>query len=152
MLYVAVLYFPESLQKLIYRSGNTTCSRLIRLLTSVHDTANTHPKQVLNANGVPEGPNLRPWTTVQLKTSAPSNKSTLPRVLKSISANEMFLRCFHLRLKGIGCDGRTDVILGSTKACASRIFPSSRTILYSSMQSSSSVILESNQDCAIHTM
>ena len=36
----------------------------------------------------------------------------------------MSIRCFHLRLKGTGCDGRTDVILDSIKASRSRVFPS----------------------------
>ena len=54
--------------------------------------------------------------------STPSSKSTFPGVPKSGSANEMFIRCFHLQLKGIGCDGRIDVILGSTNNSSSRVF------------------------------
>ena len=86
--------------------------------------ANTHPKQVSNTDGVPEGSNRRPLSTARLKTPATSCKSTFPGVPKSESANEMFIRCFHLRLKAIRCDGRTDVILGSTKASTSRVFSS----------------------------
>ena len=86
--------------------------------------ANTHLKQVLNADVVPEGPNRWPWSTARVKTSAPSSRLTFLGVLKSRSANEMSIRCFHWRLKGTGYDGRTDIILGSTKVSTSRVFPS----------------------------
>ena len=60
--------------------------------------ANTHSKQVLNADGVPKGLNRRPWSTARLKTLALSNKSMFPGIPKFGSANEVFIRCFHLQL------------------------------------------------------
>ena len=47
----------------------------------------------------------------------------LPGVLKSGSASVKLSRRFHLLLNGTGCDGKSEVILGRTKASTFRTFP-----------------------------
>ena len=81
----------------------------------------THPNSVSNADGEPEGPIRRPWPNTSMKISTPK-RSTLPGHPRSGSARGISTTCFHSRLNGTECRGRSQVMWGTTITVISYFF------------------------------
>ena len=88
---------------------------------------NIQPKIVLIADGVPEGPNHRPWSNARLNISAPKSTSVPPGFPNSGSANCICNKWFHVGSSVTGSVGIFEVIFGITIASTFRDFPSPLT-------------------------
>ena len=126
---ISATYYNLFTENAIAQQMHTCCVTLVstfepggRCVPIQKQTHYVEPNAVLIAEGDPEGPNNRSWSTVCENTSALRRMSTLPGTPNSGSVHVRLDRCFHSLSNATKHDGMFDMILRNTNTSILCIF------------------------------